>query len=146
MLQAEPFSNPASDPTEPCYFYVTPANANPADQETWKKDESEVATGRCLYVESIVMCNEVHEGSCMVGGARSSSRVFQLANTSAVDEYGIRSVGGVCLQPKAGEDDVATVADGVSVVSVSSASGCGAVLQGWRIEPVDPTAIVGENS
>ena len=81
----------------------------------------------------------------MVGGTRLSSRVFQLVNTSVADEYGIRSSGGACWQPKAGEDDAATAAaaDELPIISVSSASGCGAVLQGlqrWRIEPVDPAA------
>ena len=66
----------------PGYFYVMLANVNPVDQGTWKKSESEVATGRCLYVDSIVTRNEVHEGICMVGGARLSSRVFRLVNTS----------------------------------------------------------------
>ena len=76
----------------------------------------------------------------MVGGVRLSSRVFQVVNTSVVDEYGIRSPGGACWQPKAGGDDAATAADGVPIISVSSVSGCGGVLQRWRIEPVDPTA------
>ena len=75
----------------------------------------------------------------MEGGARSDSRVFKLVNTSAVDEYGIRSPGGGCWQPKAGEEDAETAADGVYIVNVFSVSGCGGVLQGWRIEPVDPT-------
>ena len=79
----------------------------------------------------------------MVSGARLSSRVFKLVNTSVADEYRIRSFGGACWQPEAeaGADDAATAGDGVYIVSVSSASGCGGVLQGlqrWRIEPVDP--------
>ncbi len=74
------------------------------------------------------------------------SRVFKLVNTSVADEYGIRSVWDACWQPKAGGDDAETAADGVSIVSVSNASGCDAVLQWWRIEPVDPTAIVGKSS
>ena len=84
----------------------------------------------------------------MVSGARSSSRVFKLVNTSVADEYGIRSVGGGCWQPvaEAGADDAETAADGVSIISVSNASGCGAVLQSWRIEPVDPNVIVGKSS
>ena len=83
----------------------------------------------------------------MVSGARSSSRVFQFVNTSVADEYGIRSFGGACWQPEAegGADDAETAADGVSVISVSNAS-CGFVLQGWRIEPVDPNVIVGKSS
>ena len=82
----------------------------------------------------------------MVGGVRLSSRVFKLVNTSAVDEYGIRSFGGACWQPKAGADDAEAAADGVYIVSVSNASGCGAVLQSWRIEPVDPNVMVGKSS
>ena len=78
----------------------------------------------------------------MVGGARSRSRVFRLVNTSVADEYGIRSSAGGCWQPeaKAGGDDAEAAADGVYIVVVSSASGCGGVLQRWRIEPVDPAA------
>ena len=78
----------------------------------------------------------------MVGGVRLNSRVFELVNTSVADEYGIRSVGGACWQPeaKAGGDDAEAAADGVPIISVSNASGCGGVLQGWRIEPVDPAA------
>ena len=81
----------------------------------------------------------------MVSGARLSSRVFQLVNTSVADDYGIRSVGDACWQPEAeaGADDAETAADGAYIVSVSSASGCDGVLQGlqrWRIEPVDPAA------
>jgi len=118
-----------------------PANVNPADQATWKKSESEAAGGRCLYVSSVSR-SEVREGSCMEGGDRSGSRVFQLVNTSVVDEYGIRSFGGACWQPEAeaGADDAETAADGVPIISVSNASGCGGVLQSWRIEPVDPAA------
>ena len=82
----------------------------------------------------------------MVSGARSRSRVFKLVNTSVADEYGIRSVWDACWQPKAGGDDAETAADGVSIVSVSNASGCDAVLQRWRIEPVDPNVIVGKSS
>jgi len=72
--------------------------------------------------------------------------VFKLVNTSVADEYGIRSFGGACWQPKAGGDDAETAGDGVSTVSVSNASGCDADLQRWRIEPVDPNAIVGNSS
>ena len=54
--------------------------------------------------------------------------MFQFVNTSAADEYGIRSVGGACLQPKAGAEDAETASDGVYIVVVSSASGCGGVL------------------
>ena len=82
----------------------------------------------------------------MIRGARSSLRMFRLVNTSAVDEYGIRSAWGACWQPQAGEDDAETAADGVAVISVSNASGCDAVLQRWRIEPVDPTATVDKSS
>ena len=82
----------------------------------------------------------------MVSGARSSSRVFQVVNTSVADEYGIRSVWGACWQPKAGGGDAEAAADGVFIVGVSNASGCDAALQGWRIEPVDPNVIVGESS
>ncbi len=56
------------------------------------------------------------------------------------------SPGGASWQPEAGEGAAATATGGVYVVSVSSASGCGAVLQRWRIEPVDTPAIVGESS
>ena len=120
------------------------ANVNPAEKETWQKSENQVAGSRCLHVSSVSR-TKVREGSCMVSGARSRSRVFKLVNTSAVDEYGIRSVWGACWQPEAeaGADDAETAADGVYIVSVSSDSGCGGVLQGlqrWRIEPVDPTA------
>jgi len=117
------------------------ANVNPAEEETWQKSESDVAASRCLYVSSVSR-TKVREGSCMVGGARSSSRVFKLVNTSAADEYGIRSVWNTCWQPeaKAGGDDAETAADRVPIISVSNASGCDAVLQGWRIEPVDPAA------
>ena len=160
ILQAEPFTNAASGPTEVGYFYVMPANVNPADKETWKKSlssqETEVAASRCLYVSSVEVSSvsrqavqpstKVREGSCMVSGARSSSRVFKLVNTSVADEYGIRSFGGACWQPKAGADDAEAAADGVSIVSVSNASGCGAVLQSWRIEPVDPNVMVGKSS
>ena len=152
VLQSEPFSNAAVGPTEAGYFYVMPANVNPAEKESWKKSlssqETEVAGSKCLYVDSVSTRKEVREGSCMVSGARSSSRVFRLVNTPAADEYGIRSVGGGCWQPEAeaGGDDAETAADGVSIVSVFNASGCDAVLQWWRIEPVDPTAIVGESS
>ena len=75
-----------------------------------------------------------------------SSRVFKFVNTSVADEHGICSVCDGCWQPKAGGDDAETAADGVSTVSVSNASGCGGVLQGWRIEPVDPGAASGESS
>ncbi len=89
MLQAEPFSNAASGPTEAGYFYVIPANVNPAEKDSWKKSlnsqETEVAASRCLYV-SRVTHTKVREGSCMVSGARSSSRVFKLVNTSVADE------------------------------------------------------------
>ena len=137
MLQAEPFSNAASGPTEAGYFYVMPANVNPAEKDSWKKSlssqETEVAASRCLYVTSVEVSSvsrqavqpstKVREGSCMVSGARSSSRVSRLVNTPAADEYGIRSVGGGCWQPvaEAGEDDAETAADGVSIVSVSNA-------------------------
>ena len=77
---------------------------------------------------------------------RAASRTFhqrdvQLLNTSVADEYGIRSVWNGCWQPKEGDDDAETetAADGVAIISVSNASGCDAVLQRWRIEPVDPT-------
>ena len=124
------------------------ANVNPSYKETWQKSEPDAAGGRCLYVDSVSTRKEVREGSCMVSGARSGSRVFRLVNTPAADEYGIRSVWGACWQPEAeaGGDDAETAADGVSIVSVFNASGCDAVLQWWRIEPVDPTAIVGESS
>ena len=140
MQQAAPFTNAASGPTEAGYFYVVPANVNPSAKETWQKSETDAAAGTCLYVSSVTS-TKVREGSCMVGGVRLSSRVFKLVNTSVADEYGIRSVGNTCWQPeaKAGADDAETAADGVSIISVSSASGCGGVLQGWRIEPVDPT-------
>ena len=140
ILQAEPFSNAAAGPTKAGYFYVMPANVNSADQRSWKKSETEVAASRCLYVGS-VSGSEVREGSCMVSGARSSSRVFRLVNTSVVDEYGIRSVWNGCWQPKVGEDDAETetAADGVAIISVANPLNCGAVLQRWRIEPVDPT-------
>ena len=125
-------------------FYVVPADVSPAEEDSWKKSENEVevAGGRCLYVDSIVTRNEVHEGRCMVRGARLSTRMFRLVNTSVADEYGIRSVWDACWQPKAeaGADDAETAADGVSIISVSNASGCDAVLQRWRIEPVDPNA------
>ena len=130
----------------PGYFYVMLANVNPADKETRKKSESEAAGGRCLYAGRVsrngVSRSEVGEGSCMVGGVRLSSRVFKLVNTSVADEYRIRSFGGACWQPEAeaGADDAATAADGVYIVSVFSVSGCGGVLQSWRIEPVDPAA------
>ncbi len=144
VLQAAPFTNAASGPTEAGYFCVMLANVNPADKETWQKSENQVAGGRCLHVSSVSR-TKVREGSCMVSGARSSSRVFKLVNTSAVDEYGIRPVGDACWQPEAEASGgrCATAADGVYIVSVSSASGCGGVLQGlqrWRIEPVDPAA------
>ena len=143
VLQAEPFSRAADGPTDAGYFYVVPANVNPVDKATWKKSENEVSGGRCLYVGSVSRNgdsrSEVREGSCMVGGVRLSSRVFKLVNTSAVDEYGIRSVGGACWQPDGG-DDAEAAADGVYIVVVSGASGCGGALQGWRIEPVDPAA------
>ena len=131
----------ASGPTEAGYYYVMPANINPADQETWKKSENQVAASKCLHVSSVTR-TKVREGSCMEGGARSSSRVFKLVNTSAADEYGIRSVWNTCWQPeaKAGGDDAEAAADGVHIISVSNASGCGGVLQSWRIEPVDPAA------
>ncbi len=149
VLQAEPFTNAASGPTEAGYFYVMPANVNPAEKDSWKKSlssqETEVEASRCLYV-SRVSRTKVREVSCMVSGVRLSSRVFQLVNTSVADEYGIRSVWDACWQPKAGEDDAETAADGVPIISVSSASGCGAVLQSWRIEPVDPNVIVGKSS
>ena len=144
ILQAEPFSEEADGPTKAGYFYVMPANVNPDEEETWKKSlsskETEVAASRCLYVGS-VSGSEVREGSCMVSGARSSSRVFKLVNTSVADEYGIRSVGNTCWQPKEGEDDAETetAADGVAIISVANPLNCGAVLQRWRIEPVDPT-------
>ena len=140
MLQAEPFSNAVDGPTDVGYFYIVPANVNPVEKGSWKKSETDVAASRCLYVGS-ASGSEVREGSCMVSGARSSSRVFRLVNTSAVDEYGIRSVGDGCWQPKVGDGDAETeiAADGVAIISVSNASGCGGVLQRWRIEPVDPT-------
>ncbi len=120
---------------------IIPADINPVDKETWQKSAPDAATGKCLYVGSVSR-SEVREGSCMVGGVRLSSRVFELVNTSVADEYGIRSVGGACWQPeaKAGADDAEVAADGVPIISVSNASGCGGVLQGWRIEPVDPAA------
>ena len=121
------------------------ANVNPSEKETWKKSAPDAAGGRCLYVSSVSR-TKVREGSCMVSGARPRSRVFQLVNTSVADEYGIRSVGGACWQPKAGGDDAETAADGVSIISASNASGCGDVLQRWRIEPADPNVIVGESS
>ena len=129
------------------HVYVMPANVNPVKEETWKKSETDVAASRCLYVGS-ASGSEVREGSCMVSGARSSSRVFKLVNTSVADEYGVRSVWNGCWQPEVGEDDAETetAADGVAVISVSNASGCGAVLQRWRIEPVDPNVIVGKSS
>ena len=129
----------ASGPTEAGYYYVMPANINPADQETWKKSENQVAASKCLHVSSVSR-TKVHEGSCMEGGARSSSRVFKLVNTSVADEYGIRSVWNTCWQPEAGDDDAEAAADGVSIVSVLNSSGCDAVLLRWRIEPVDPAA------
>jgi len=108
------------------------ANVNPAEKESWKKSlssqETEVATSRCLYV-SRVSRTKVREGSCMVSGVRLSSRVFQFVNTSVADEYGIRSVWNACWQPEDGEDDAETAADGVSIISVSNASGCGAVCR-----------------
>ena len=123
---------------------------NPSYKETWQKSETDAAGGRCLYVTSVEVSSvsrqavqpstKVREGSCMVSGARSRSRVFKLVNTSVADEYGIRSFGGACWQPEAGGDDAETAADGVPIISVSSASGCGGVWQGWRIEPVDPAA------
>ena len=122
-----------------------PANVNPAEKETWKKSESDAAGGKCLYVGSVSR-TKVREGSCMEGGVRLSSRVFEFVNTSVADEYGIRSVGGACWQPEAGGDDAETAADGVSTISVSNASGCGGVLQRWSIEPVDPNVIVGKSS
>ncbi len=150
VLQAAPFTNAADGPTVAGYFYVVPANVNPVVKDSWKKSETEVevAGSRCLYVDSIVTRNEVHEGSCMVSGARSRLRMFRLVNTSAADEYGIRSVWGACWQPEAeaGADDAETAADGVPITSVSNASGCDAVLQRWRIEPVDPNVIVGKSS
>ena len=150
VLQAAPFSNAADGPTVAGYFYVVPANVNPAEEDSWKKSENEVevAGGRCLYVDSIVTRNEFHEGRCMVRGSRLSTRMFRLVNTSAVDEYGIRAFWGACWQPKAeaGADDAETAADGVYIVSVSNASGCGDVLQRWRIEPVDPNVTVGKSS
>ena len=95
MLQAEPFTNAASGPTEAGYFYVVPANVNPAEEDSWKKSlssqEIEVTGSKCSYVDSVSR-TKVREGSCMVSGARSSSRVFKLVNTSVADEYGIRSV------------------------------------------------------
>ena len=121
------------------------ANVNPSEKETWKKSAPDAAGGRCLYVSSVSR-TKVREGSCMVGGVRLSSRVFELVNTSVADEYGIRSFGGACWQPKAGGDDAETAADGVSIISASNASGCGDVLQRWRIEPADPNVIVGESS
>ncbi len=150
VLQAAPFSNAEDGPTVAGYFYVVPADVSPAEEDSWKKSENEVevAGGRCLYVDSIVTRNEVHEGRCMVRGARLSTRMFRLVNTSVADEYGIRSVWDACWQPKAeaGADDAETAADGVSIISVSNASGCDAVLQRWRIEPVDPNVIVGKSS
>ena len=100
-----------------------------------------------MYVDSVSR-TKVREGSCMVSGARSRLRMFRLVNTSAADEYGIRSVWGACWQPEAeaGADDAETAADGVPITSVSNASGCDAVLQRWRIEPVDPNVIVGKSS
>ena len=95
VLQAAPFTNAAAGPSEAGYFYVVPANVNPAEQETWKKSETDVAGGKCLYVSSVSR-TKVREGSCMVGGVRLSSRVFKLVNTSVADEYGIRSFGGAC--------------------------------------------------
>ena len=147
MLQAAPSTNAATGPTEAGYFYIVPADVYPADQGTWKKSESEAAGGRCLYVGRVsrngVSRSEVREGSCMVGGVRLPLRAFKLVNTSVADEYRISSFGGACWQPEAGADDAETAADGVYIVGVSSASGCGAVLQGlqrWRIEPADPAA------
>ena len=49
-------------------------------------------------------------------------------------------------EAKAGADDAETAADGVFIISVSNASGCGDVLQSWRIEPVDPNVIVDKSS
>ena len=141
MLQAEPFTNAASGPTEAGYNYVMPANVDPAEKATWKKSETDAAGGKCLYVGSVSR-TKVREGSCMESGVRLSSRVFKLVNTSVADEYGIRSVWNTCWQPeaKAGADDAEAAADGVPIISVYNASGCGGVLQSWRIEPVDPAA------
>ena len=77
----------------------------------------------------------------MVSGARLRSRVFKLVNTSLLMSTGSAQSGYACWQPEpeAGKEDAETAADGVPIISVSSASGCGGVLQGWRIEPVDPT-------
>ena len=112
VLQAAPFTNAASGPTEAGYFCVMLANVNPAEKETWQKSENQVAGGRCLHVSSVSR-DEVREGSCMVGGVRLSSRVFKLVNTSVADEYGIRSVWNTCWQPeaKAGADDAEAAAD-----------------------------------
>ena len=102
VLQAAPFTNAVDGPTTAGYFYVVPANINPAKEDSWKKSEKEVeaAGSRCLYVDSLLTRDEVHEGRCMIRGARSSLRMFRLVNTSAVDEYGIRSAWGACWQPR----------------------------------------------
>ena len=83
-----------------------------------------------------------------IAGRTFHQRSVQPLNTSVADKYGIRSVWNGCWQPKIGEDDAETetAADGVAIISVSNASGCGAVLQRWRIEPVDPNVIVGKSS
>ncbi len=106
VLQAEPFPNAASVPTDAGYSYVTLANVNPDEKDSWKKSlnsqKTEATASRCLYASSVEVSSasrqavqpstKVREGSCMVSGARSSSRVFQFVNTSVADEYGIRSV------------------------------------------------------
>ncbi len=83
---------------------------------------------------------EVRRGACLVGVARSASRVFSLVETSVPDEYGIRSFGGACWQPVEGADKAATAGEGVRIAGVA---GCGGVLQRWRIEPVDPSVAGG---
>ena len=156
MLQAEPFTNAAADPAEAGYNYVMPANVNPAEKETWKKSETDAAASKCLHVNSVSRqvvlrrtlrvkmfskgqdvqpSTKVREGRCMVNGARSGLRMLRLVNTPVADEYEIRSSAGGCWQPEpeASAGDAATADDGVSIISVSSASSSSAVLQRWRI-------------
>ena len=149
MLQAEPFTNAAADPAEAGYNYVMPANVNPAEKETWKKSETDAAASKCLHVNSVSRqvvtshtkgqdvqpITKVREGRCMVNGARSGLRMLRLVNTPVADEYEIRSSAGGCWQPEpeASAGDAATADDGVSIISVSSASSSSAVLQRWRI-------------
>ena len=149
MLQAEPFTNAAADPAEAGYNYVMPANVNPAEKETWKKSETDAAASKCLHVNSVSRqvvtphtkgqdvqpITKVREGRCMVNGARSGLRMLRLVNTPVADEYEIRSSAGGCWQPEpeASVGDAATADDGVSIISVSSASSSSAVLQRWRI-------------